>query len=93
MPHQQVEARFGGFPFVAPLVHCMTDQLSEPSSDSEVPVVLYRARWMMLLLFSLLTLSNAMLWITYAPIASVAQQWFEVRSIDACHYHSSIPCN
>mmetsp|Transcript_3494 Transcript_3494/g.4814 ORF Transcript_3494/g.4814 Transcript_3494/m.4814 type:complete len:444 (+) Transcript_3494:1752-3083(+) len=40
--------------------------------------VLYKTRWLMLFLFCMLSFSNAILWITYAPIASLVMDRYNV---------------
>lgn len=44
-----------------------------------MPVALGR-RWIMLAIFSIVTLSNAAAWITFAPIADVTQEHFGVSA-------------
>jgi hypothetical protein len=38
-------------------------------------------RWSQLALFSLLSMSNALLWITFAPISNQAQSYYNVHTI------------
>ena len=43
--------------------------------------VRYRARWVQLVLFCLISMSNALLWITFAPIANIATSYYDVDSL------------
>jgi len=49
------------------------------SSDSSQPR-LYKRRWIMLGLFSSLSMTNAMLWITYSPITDLVTAYFGVSN-------------
>ena len=46
-------------------------------SEPEEPLQLYPRRWAVLVLFSLLSFSNAMLWITFSPISSIVGDWYD----------------
>ncbi|EGD74792.1 hypothetical protein PTSG_07025 [Salpingoeca rosetta] len=41
---------------------------------------LYKSRWLMLTLVSLLQISNAMIWIGFAPIISIAREYFNTNT-------------
>ncbi len=43
--------------------------------------ILYKRRWIMLLLFSTLSFTNAMLWITYSPIALMVMKYYNVNAV------------
>src|SRR5205809_577812 len=62
--------------------------LSQPAvqHDHATPIThIYKRRWLMLFLFSILSLSNAMLWITYAPITRLVTSHCHVSSLEvAC---------
>ena len=51
-------------------------------SEKSVPnkYVVYKRRWAMLLLFSVLSLANALLWITYSPISTLIIDYYGVDS-------------
>lgn len=36
----------------------------------------YSTRWLMLIIFSILSITNAMMWITFAPISDDASDYF-----------------
>ena len=42
---------------------------------------LYRSRWIMLLLFSSISFSNAMMWITYSPIARLVMEYYSINTL------------
>jgi len=59
--------------------------LSSPSSPSslspQLPVVrLYHYRWFQLFMFSLLSFSNAWIWISLAPVATLVQKFYGIES-------------
>lgn len=43
----------------------------------------YRARWLMLLLFSLGNFTNAAVWITFAPIQELVSSYYDVGATGA----------
>ena len=47
--------------------------------DSSPQIKLYKRRWAMILIFSLVTMSNALLWITYGPIAFLVSKLYDVN--------------
>jgi len=71
-----------------PLVERSYPQLHNARTDSPVPLsgdaeeqyTVYGVRWLILLIFSLLTITNALLWIAFAPIQSLAMDYFSVSS-------------
>ncbi|KAL0489442.1 hypothetical protein AKO1_009183 [Acrasis kona] len=40
--------------------------------------IVYKRRWFVLIVFSLLSLSNGMIWITFSPIATFSEEYFNV---------------
>ena len=53
---------------------------AQTASDEHVALgyAIYPARWWQLTLFSLLSISNALLWITFAPITTQVQGFYDV---------------
>ena len=54
------------------------------SSDDQTKISLSKRRWFMLLIFSWLSLTNSLNWITFAPIATTIEQEYSV-----CFYFNS----
>jgi FLVCR family MFS transporter 7 len=48
-----------------------------PSLDT---IKVYRDRWYILIVFALLEMANALLWVTFAPISDLTQHYFNVHS-------------
>jgi hypothetical protein len=57
-------------------------EYKEDTEHDEVPTnyVLYKKRWLMLLLFSMLSLTNAVQWITFAPISALVIDYYGISS-------------
>lgn len=57
----------------------MIDDHHHLLTDNKKPNVrLYKRRWVTLLLFSFLSMSNAILWITYSPIAYIVSSYYNI---------------
>jgi FLVCR family feline leukemia virus subgroup C receptor-related protein len=52
----------------------------DPKSNIPTSFVVYRKRWLMLGLFSALSFTNALQWITFAPISDVIIKYYGVSS-------------
>jgi hypothetical protein len=54
------------------------------------PYVPERRRWVVLMAFALANLSNAVLWVTFAPISSLTEEFFNVSqtSVNAFRYRT-----
>ena len=48
---------------------------------SEVTIRRYGRRWFQLVLFCLVSMSNAMLWITFSPVSNLAATFYGVNSL------------
>ncbi|XP_074850119.1 solute carrier family 49 member A3 [Carettochelys insculpta] len=55
----------------------------------EMPFRTYRRRWFLLLVVCLLTCSNAMLWLTFAPVADKTSAYFHI-SLDTTNWLSLV---
>eukprot|EP00051_Salpingoeca_urceolata_P023579 m.401137 g.401137 ORF g.401137 m.401137 type:complete len:462 (-) comp20115_c6_seq1:286-1671(-) len=44
-------------------------------------IKLYKSRWLMLLVIFILQISNAMVWVTFAPIASIARDFYNTTTL------------
>jgi MFS family permease len=64
----------------------ITPHVTDTAPEAQKTYTLYYKRWLILAIFSLLSLSNAMVWITFSPIASLAEKHFSVNIqwINAC---------
>jgi FLVCR family MFS transporter 7 len=50
-------------------------------SDGELDAIkVYRERWYILIVFALLEMANALLWVTFAPISDLTQHYFNIHS-------------
>eukprot|EP01135_Chromosphaera_perkinsii_P004172 Nk52_evm79s270 gene=Nk52_evmTU79s270 len=58
------------------------DNESIKDTASDDGMVLYKRRWAMLAMFCLLTWSSAFLWITFAPISTIVEEYYGVGSGD-----------
>lgn len=65
------EAKYGG-----------TASLTEASQEDSDEFVVYRQRWVILAVFSLLNLSNALMWVTYAPISDLSESYFHASTTE-----------
>jgi hypothetical protein len=45
-------------------------------TDQQQTYKTYSSRWFMLVIFSILSITNAMMWITFAPISDDASDYF-----------------
>jgi hypothetical protein len=45
-------------------------------TDQQQKYKTYSSRWFMLVIFSILSITNAMMWITFAPISDDASDYF-----------------
>lgn len=52
--------------------------VDKEETEQEEIFVRYKARWIQLVLFCLISMSNALLWITFAPIANIATTFYSV---------------
>eukprot|EP00053_Salpingoeca_punica_P019830 m.203080 g.203080 ORF g.203080 m.203080 type:complete len:454 (-) comp17732_c0_seq2:334-1695(-) len=59
----------------------MTDVQGEAHALVEQQYRTYKQRWGMLAICSLLQIGNAMMWISFAPIADLTSKWYDVGNI------------
>jgi FLVCR family MFS transporter 7 len=58
------------------------DNPSVKSVAEDEELIVYQQRWVILAVFSALNLSNALMWVTYAPISDLSETYFHASTTE-----------